>query len=109
MCAKHLHEPAASPSEALGRALPGELEAIVLACLEKKRDARPQSARALRQLLSSCVIDEPWTAEQAAEWWKRRAPRAEASEPPRPQSLTLDLGGRDGEAAVALLSGSPAR
>ena len=97
VCAKHLHESPAVPSEVLGRAVPRDLEAVVLACLEKKREARPQSARALRELRSSCAIDGRWTWEQAAEWWKHRVPRPQASATPRPLSLTLDLGGRDGE------------
>lgn len=45
-----------------------ELEAIVRACLEKKRDRRPQSALELRRLLDSCSV-EAWDSDQARQWW----------------------------------------
>jgi eukaryotic-like serine/threonine-protein kinase len=99
VCAKHLHESPVPPSAALGRTVPRDLEAIVLACLEKDRAARPQTARALRALLSTCGTDGQWTSEQASEWWESRAPHPRTGDaPPAPQSLTLELGGRDGGA-----------
>lgn len=104
VCAKHLHEPAPSPAEALGQPLPGELEAVVLACLEKKREARPQSARRLRQMLSTCAREELWTEEQATQWWKTRLPRPPTSGGPGPQSITLDVSGRGADAPLAALA-----
>ncbi len=68
ICAAHLHSPPSPPS-ALNAAVPAELDAIILRCLEKKREARFESALALRQALLACPLPEPWGAEQAAAWW----------------------------------------
>jgi eukaryotic-like serine/threonine-protein kinase len=97
VCAQHLHQPAPRPSEVLGVALPRDLEEIVLACLEKKRDARPADARALRERLLSCSAAGAWSAAQAAEFWRARGaglarPAAERSASHQP--LTLEIGGR---------------
>ncbi len=46
VCSKHMLEAPMPPSQRLGKALPADLEAIVLACLAKDRDARPASAAA---------------------------------------------------------------
>ncbi len=68
----HLQTTPEPPSRRLGRALPAKLEALVLACLEKDPNRRPESAAALRDRLAACDDVEPWNAEQARLWWKRR-------------------------------------
>jgi hypothetical protein len=67
VCAQHLHE-APQPLTACGIAIPAELEAVVLACLEKDPSRRPQSAAELRRRLQACPV-EPWDGEQARLWW----------------------------------------
>ncbi|HMC93766.1 MAG TPA: serine/threonine-protein kinase, partial [Polyangia bacterium] len=47
VCSKHMLEAPVPPSQRLGKALPADLEAIVLGCLAKDRDARPASAAIL--------------------------------------------------------------
>jgi eukaryotic-like serine/threonine-protein kinase len=68
----HLQEPPQSPSSRLGRPLPKKLERLVLECLEKDPNGRPESADALRERLATCDDVEPWNAEEARRWWKRR-------------------------------------
>lgn len=46
-CAHHLHTPPTPPEVRAGRALPGDLCDAILRCLEKKPEARYESARAL--------------------------------------------------------------
>jgi hypothetical protein len=72
---QHIHQ-TPEPLSARGVAVPPELEAIVLACLEKDPARRPQSATELRRSLEACAV-EPWTAEDAQQWWNRYRPNLE--------------------------------
>jgi serine/threonine protein kinase len=72
--ARHLNDTPIPPSQRAGIALPALLERVVLACLEKQPERRPQSAALLRQAL--CEIDvEPWGEAQAAAWWNALSTR----------------------------------
>lgn len=96
VCAQHLHQTPERPSALLGQALPADLEELVLACLEKKPEARPPSARALRDRLQQCGCAGQWTTELATAWWRSHgAAQAGHSRQAQPQTLTLDIGGRD--------------
>jgi serine/threonine-protein kinase len=64
---QHLHQRPESLS-ARGVAIPAELEAIVLACLDKNPARRPQSAAELRRRVEACRV-EPWDSERARVWW----------------------------------------
>lgn len=64
--AKHLH---AAPEPLAGRGVPTDLEAIVLSCLAKQPNARPSSARALREALERCAKVNAWTSRDAESWW----------------------------------------
>ncbi len=61
-----------SPSARLGRSLPGKLETVVLDCLQKDPNRRPESARALADRLKACDDVESWATEDARSWWKAR-------------------------------------
>ncbi|KAB2897850.1 MAG: serine/threonine protein kinase [Kofleriaceae bacterium] len=67
VCSQHLHQPP-EPFAARGVTVSAELEAIVLACLEKDPARRPQSALELRRRLEACAV-EPWGDEHARQWW----------------------------------------
>lgn len=67
VCGKHLYQSPDSFS-ARGVTVSAELEAVVLSCLEKDPDRRPQSAAELRRRLEACAI-EPWDSERARAWW----------------------------------------
>ncbi len=84
VCALHLHEAPRRPSELVASEVPAELEAIVLSCLAKKPEARPDGARALRELLQGTGLAERWTQSRAEDWWRvsgRHASQVEASGP----------------------------
>jgi serine/threonine-protein kinase len=59
-----------APSTRTELPIPPELEAIVMRCLEKDRDKRPQTARELAERLKAVRGLEAWTPERAREWWK---------------------------------------
>ena len=70
---QHIHQ-TPEPLSARGIDVPADLEALVLACLEKEPSRRPGSALELRQRLEACVV-EPWDAEQARSWWHTHRPK----------------------------------
>jgi serine/threonine protein kinase len=72
LCGQHLHQ---EPTTLSGRglAIPAELEAVVLACLNKDRNRRPQSALELRRRVEACPV-EPWDDDKALAWWREYQP-----------------------------------
>ena len=73
VCSQHLHQAPTPPSKKRAD-IPASLEAIVLACLAKKREDRPKDAAALAKLLTDArnEIGE-WSREEAHAWWTERA------------------------------------
>jgi hypothetical protein len=69
MAIAHATQPPRPPSERAGVAIPRELEALVMRCLEKDPDRRPASARALDAMLAAVPLAEPWTEARARAWW----------------------------------------
>jgi eukaryotic-like serine/threonine-protein kinase len=68
VCSQHLHQEP-DPFAARGVTVSAALEAVVLDCLEKDPDRRPQTAVALRERLAACPV-EPWTDADARRWWR---------------------------------------
>ena len=66
---KHLEQTPVPPSRIATGPIPQGLEAAVLACLAKRPADRPASAAALAELLAEAE-EEPWTQEEAADWWR---------------------------------------
>jgi serine/threonine-protein kinase len=90
VCAQHLHSAPVPPSERLNRPLPLELEALVLACLEKDPNRRPESAELIAARLRSLTCREEWTRQAAAAWW-RRVRRAAPSLRPEKDTVSRTL------------------
>ena len=70
--ARHVSTAPLPPSQHSPFPMPAMLEETVLACLMKKPEERPATARELCDRLSRCEVDEPWTREDAQRWWERR-------------------------------------
>ena len=70
VCSHHLHTEPTPPSQRRGNPVGEDLEAIVLRCLAKKQEDRPQDARELREALLSCSAASLWSRERADAWWK---------------------------------------
>jgi eukaryotic-like serine/threonine-protein kinase len=68
----HLHKSPEPLSVRVGRPVPAKLEGVVLACLEKDPNLRPQSAVELAERLAACDDVEPWSVDEARQWWRRR-------------------------------------
>lgn len=69
----HVQKSPIEPSKLVELPIPEKLERIVLQCLEKDPDKRPQSAGDLAAMLEEADI-EPWTREQANRWWQTNLP-----------------------------------
>jgi eukaryotic-like serine/threonine-protein kinase len=79
----HVNREPEPPSRRTTRAIPADLEAIVLDCLAKEPAHRPQTADELALRLESVRLGEAWTPLRAKEWWDEHRPAspASASEP----------------------------
>jgi eukaryotic-like serine/threonine-protein kinase len=83
---KHLQTAPIPPSERVAIPIPPGLEQVVLACLAKKPEERPQSAAALVERLDAIDV-ESWTQRQAEEWWAAAVPSGkDDTEGERPRS-----------------------
>jgi serine/threonine protein kinase len=70
VCGHHLHTAPMPPSERLGKPVLPELEALVLACLEKDRERRPRDAGGLHERLLECAARAPWSRDEAKAFWR---------------------------------------
>jgi hypothetical protein len=57
--------------------IPASLERIVMACLEKQRENRPQSVGELRSMLRGCTDIRSWSDTEANRWWALHRPPAQ--------------------------------
>ncbi len=70
----HVTERPQAPSKRSELLIPESLEQVVMACLEKKREERPQSVADLRAMLDGCTDVTPWTEGDANQWWALHRP-----------------------------------
>ena len=70
----HVHTPPVPPSQRSELRIPPELDAIVMQCLEKDPEKRPQDANELRRLLHDCQVCNAWSSARARAWWQVHLP-----------------------------------
>ena len=70
----HVHTEPVAPSARLGRPLPRELDALVLACLRKQPKDRPADASEILALLRNVPGSGSWSNDHARAWWQVRLP-----------------------------------
>ena len=68
LIAKHLQSTVIPPSIRTGRPIPEPLEHVVMKCLAKRPQDRPQGAAELAQMLD-WIPTEGWSEDQARQWW----------------------------------------
>jgi tRNA A-37 threonylcarbamoyl transferase component Bud32 len=83
MLMDHVGKTPEPPSKRAGAALPAALDDVVLRCLHKAPDERPQNARELAALLRKVPFAQPWNDTRAEAWWIAMEARrtAAAAEP----------------------------
>jgi eukaryotic-like serine/threonine-protein kinase len=72
ICASHLHTQPPPPSQ--HRAVPADLERVILACLAKDPDDRPESAAALARDFAACADATRYQPADAEAFWSRVGP-----------------------------------
>jgi serine/threonine-protein kinase len=80
MVKMHLTEPPPKASSHSRFEVPEALDSLLLDCLQKKPDQRPESADAVRRRLEAIPLAARWDRDRAASWWKERvlAPKVTA-------------------------------
>ncbi|MEO8212523.1 MAG: serine/threonine-protein kinase [Myxococcales bacterium] len=73
-CAHHLHSEPLPPSRRAAHSIPATLERLVLQCLAKDPAARPRTAADIISALEPLTGIGTWTQDEAARWWRDRAP-----------------------------------
>jgi serine/threonine protein kinase len=103
LCQQHLANVPMAPAQRLGREVSPEVESAVLACLEKNRANRPQTARDLMNLLDRAPTASSWSMNDAEAWWGRH-------ERSRSVAITLGVPRHEGNGPggpVGVVPGSP--
>ena len=72
----HVQTEPEPPSRRTETEVPAGVEQVILSCLAKDPDARPQSASELDALLAACPASATWDGQGAKEWWTLHMPVA---------------------------------
>jgi plasmid stabilization system protein ParE len=93
---QHANAKPQAPSERSELDIPPDLDQVILSCLAKLPEDRPQSAGELSQLLASAVPHTVWSEDRAHRWWERHHPEAVGIQAPdtdrRILTKTMDVG-----------------
>jgi serine/threonine-protein kinase len=71
---QHANATPAPPSQVSEFDIPPTLDRVILACLAKFPEERPQTAAQLSQMLATALPAPAWTEELAHRWWDRHHP-----------------------------------
>src|SRR6185295_19375026 len=70
MLMHHVQTPPVPPSQRTELNIPRELDELVMACLEKDPDKRPQDAGQLLAMVRRCRFPDAWDGDRAKKWWE---------------------------------------
>jgi serine/threonine-protein kinase len=74
MLLQHVQAEPIPPSQRTELPIPRELDELVMACLRKNPNDRPQNAEQLLKMACSCKSCDSWSSDLAKEWWERHLP-----------------------------------
>lgn len=93
---QHANATPVAPSQRSELEIPAVLDRVILSCLAKHPEDRPQCALELSHLLAAAVPESSWNQERAHRWWDRHHPGGTALHLPdcekRMLSKTMDIG-----------------
>ena len=95
VCIQHVSATPVPPSKVVTTPIPEALEQLVLQCLAKSPDGRPESAAALARLLRALPVGTSWSETDALTWWSefRSGVHPVSTEPTL--TITVDLAQRE--------------
>ena len=70
---QHVQEVPVPPSQRVQVPIPGDLEEVVLWCLQKSPERRPPDAAVLKHSLLRCASAREWDQERRRSWWIEHA------------------------------------
>ena len=74
MLLQHVQAEPIPPSQRTELPIPRELDELVLACLQKDPNKRPQNAEVLLEMAVGCKAGDCWNQDQAKGWWHKHLP-----------------------------------
>jgi serine/threonine-protein kinase len=74
MLLQHVQADPVPPSQRTELPIPREIEDLVLACLQKDPNRRPQNAEVVFKMACGCKSAEYWNADLARAWWDKHLP-----------------------------------
>jgi serine/threonine-protein kinase len=74
MLLQHLNAEPVPPSQRTELPIPRELDELILACLQKDPDRRPQDAGELFRMACNCRSLDDWNRDKAEHWWRIHLP-----------------------------------
>jgi len=84
---RHVQDAPVPPSQRTEVAVPKDLDALILACLEKDPDKRPPDAEEVLRRARQCRLGAVWDRQRAREWWQTHAPDAARLEAERHRGI----------------------
>jgi eukaryotic-like serine/threonine-protein kinase len=92
---QHANAKPVPPSQRSELEISPELDNVILACLAKLPDERPQTAGEVSRRLAAAVSGDGWTEERAHRWWELHHPEPGKPQPSaehRTLTKTMDVG-----------------
>jgi serine/threonine-protein kinase len=74
MLLQHVQAVPIPPSQRTELPIPREIDELVLACLQKDPNKRPQNAEVLLTMACGCKSSDCWTSDLARAWWEKHLP-----------------------------------